>query len=101
MVPPGHYNCPPLPVHEMMRRLGIESAGGVIPQYGLAFSCVERNCRDCQDPERCRKWLGDASLTMRLAPDFCPNAGLLLPLMLDGPVTEPLPPAQTATCKIP
>ena len=79
----------PLPVYEMMRRLGIEVAGGVIPRHGLTFACAVRTCRQCSGRMSCRKWLEDASPALSLAPGFCPNADLLFQLMLDVPAMGP------------
>jgi len=86
----------PLAVYEMMRHLGIDTAGGVIPRYGLAFACAARTCRGCAEAKNCRKWLQSASPTQSLAPRFCPNADLLLQLTLDGPNTDPSRPSSAA-----
>lgn len=72
----------PLLVGEMMRRLGIEPAGGVLPQYALRYAAARRTCENCADKPACRRWLA-AHEAAAFAPPFCPNGDTLFELKFD------------------
>jgi hypothetical protein len=72
----------PLLILEMMNRLGIEPAGGALPQYGLRYAAAMRNCEACGSKGACRKWL-HAHEVARLAPPFCPNGDTFFELQFD------------------
>jgi hypothetical protein len=72
-----------LEVYKMLERLGIELGAGVIPRYGLMYAAAVRTCRTCGSVHACAAWLGSASASC-VAPDFCPNADILLELELEG-----------------
>jgi hypothetical protein len=69
-------------IGEMMNRLGIEPAGGVLPQYALRYAAAERQCEACGSKSACRKWL-HAHEVARLAPPFCPNGDTFFELQFD------------------
>jgi hypothetical protein len=69
-------------IGEMMTRLGVEPAGGVLPQYALSYAYAQRNCANCAAKEACRKWLA-AHEAAAFAPPFCPNGDVLFELQFD------------------
>jgi hypothetical protein len=66
----------------MMRRLGVEPAAGVLPQFSLRYTAARRNCAACQSKAICLKWL-DAHEVAHLAPSFCPNGDTFFELQYD------------------
>jgi len=66
----------------MMNRIGIEPAGGVLPQYALRYMAAQRNCAACGAKPACGKWL-DAHEAAASAPSFCPNGDTFFELQLD------------------
>jgi hypothetical protein len=69
-------------IGEMMNRLGIEPAGGVLPQYALRYAAARRNCKACASKPACRMWL-DAHEVAPFAPPFCPNGDTFFQLQYD------------------
>jgi Family of unknown function (DUF6455) len=69
-------------IGEMMTRIGIEPAGGVLPQYALRYMAARRNCAACASKPACRKWLA-AHEAAALAPTFCPNGDTFFELQHD------------------
>ena len=69
-------------ISRMMERLGIELAGGVLPQYALRYAVARRSCEACKTKPACQKWL-DAHEVAHLAPVFCPNADTFFELQYD------------------
>ena len=69
-------------VGAMMQRLGIEPAGGVLPQYALRYAAARRNCEACAAKPACRMWL-DAHEVAPFAPHFCPNGDAFFELQYD------------------
>jgi hypothetical protein len=79
-----HDLHPPAPVYEIMDRLGIDVAGGALPQFGLLFSCALRTCQHCRHGIECRDWLRGAPKVLDVAPAFCPIADIMFQLQYDG-----------------
>jgi hypothetical protein len=69
-------------IGEMMQRLGIEPAGGVLPEYVMRYVAAEHNCEGCASKPACRKWLA-AHEVAAFAPDFCPNGATFFELQYD------------------
>jgi hypothetical protein len=69
-------------IFQMMQRLGIDPAGGVLPQSGLRYIAAHRNCDGCDSKPACRKWL-DAHEVAAFAPPFCPNGDTFFALHYD------------------
>jgi hypothetical protein len=83
-------------IFEMMRRLGIEPAGGVLPQFSLSYATAFHVCDACPSKHACRDWLDHMPGSVSFAPRFCPNTDLLFELQLALPcagyiVAERLP----------
>ena len=74
-----------LPISEMMKRLGIEPGGGVLPQSGLRYATALRRCEACAAQKTCREWLDHAHGGANLAPRFCMNADIFFELQYDEP----------------
>ena len=70
-------------IYEMMARLGIEPAAGVLPRLSLRYATALRRCEDCQSKKACRDWLDYAPAMINFAPDFCKNADILFDLQYD------------------
>lgn len=70
---------------EMMERLGIDPAGGVIAHSGLTYLTVLHRCQSCPSKLDCRAWLDSMPMSMAFAPRFCPNSDLLFELRHDQP----------------
>ena len=66
----------------MMNRLGVEPAGGVLPQYALRYAAARRKCEACASKPACRMWL-DAHEVAPFAPAFCPNGDAFFELQYD------------------
>lgn len=83
MLPPGacahQTNC----IVEMMRSLGIEPGGGVLPRLELNYVTLFRRCQECSSKKRCRDWLDHEAGLEHFAPTFCPNAEILFELQFD------------------
>lgn len=70
-------------VYKMMKHLGIELGGGVIPRFGLMYASAVRTCQKCESVHACTKWLG-AAPSISVAPEFCPNADIFFELVFEG-----------------
>jgi Family of unknown function (DUF6455) len=70
-------------VYEMMARLGIEPAAGVLPQLSLRYATAVRRCDNCRSKRVCQDWLDYAPAMVNFAPDFCTNADILFDLQCD------------------
>ena len=42
---------------EMMERLGIDPAGGVVPRLSLTYLTAFHRCHSCPSKQTCRAWL--------------------------------------------
>ena len=70
-------------IYEMMARLGIEPAAGVLPRLSLRYVTAVRRCENCHSTKACRDWLDYAPARVNFAPDFCRNADILFDLQCD------------------
>jgi len=70
---------------EMMQRLGIDPASGVLPQFSLSYMTALHRCQACSAKESCHHWLDSTPMSVRFAPQFCPNADILFELQVDKP----------------
>jgi hypothetical protein len=70
-------------VYEMMVRLGIDPAAGVLPQLSLRYQTALHRCETCRCKTACRNWLDHAPAMVNFAPDFCGNADVLFDLQRD------------------
>jgi hypothetical protein len=75
----------PIYICEMMERLGIEPAGGVVPRLGLIYSTAFHRCEACPSKQACRDWLDSMAGPVEFAPRFCPNDDVLFELQVDQP----------------
>jgi hypothetical protein len=75
----------PVQIHEMMTRLGIEPAAGVLPRLSLRFATAFRRCEGCQAKKACQHWLDYTPAGVNFAPWFCTNADILFELQCDQP----------------
>jgi hypothetical protein len=70
---------------EMMKRLGIEAGGGVVPRLSLSYATAFRRCKACQSKRPCHAWLDSMPASKVFAPRFCPNADIFFELHLNQP----------------
>ena len=70
-------------IYEMMVRLGIEPAAGILPRLSLRYATALHRCENCHSKKACRDWLDYAPAMVNFAPDFCRNADLLFDLQFD------------------
>jgi hypothetical protein len=75
--------CPSTYLLEMMKRLGIDPGGGVVPKLSPSYAIAFHRCEACQSKRSCRDWLDTISVSLPLAPRFCPNADILFELQVD------------------
>lgn len=73
----------PTYLREMMERLGVDPAGGVVGHSGLTYLTALHRCQSCPSKQDCRAWLDSAPMSMAFAPRFCPNGDLLFELRHD------------------
>ena len=73
----------PTYLREMMERLGVDPAGGVVAHSGLTYLTALHRCQSCPSQQACRAWLDSALMSMAFAPRFCPNGDLLFELRHD------------------
>jgi Family of unknown function (DUF6455) len=73
----------PACIYEMMKRLGIEAGGGILPRFSLTYSSALHRCEQCPTPEACREWLKTAPEAVNFTPKFCPNGDILFELQYD------------------
>ena len=72
-------------LQEMMQRLGIDPASGVLPQFSLSYMTALHRCQACSAKGTCRHWLDSTPMSVHFAPQFCPNADILFELQVDKP----------------
>jgi Family of unknown function (DUF6455) len=72
-------------VFEMMKVLGIEPGGGVVPWLGLKYTAASHRCESCTAKQACCDWLDRTPDSAMFAPQFCPNAHILFELQVDQP----------------
>jgi Family of unknown function (DUF6455) len=70
---------------EMMQRLGVEPAGGVVPRWSLSYVTALHRCQNCPSKEACLAWLDSMPMSVSVAPRFCPNADILFEMQVDQP----------------
>jgi Family of unknown function (DUF6455) len=75
----------PIYIGEMMERLGIEPAGGVVPRLSLSYATAFHRCEACSYKPACREWLDSMLRSIAFAPRFCPNADILFELQVNQP----------------
>jgi hypothetical protein len=75
----------PTYIREMMERLGIEPAGGVVPRLSLNYATAFHRCEACPSKQACREWLDNTPRSVAFAPRFCPNADILFELEANQP----------------
>ena len=78
----------PIYMREMMERLGIDPAGGVIAHSSLTYLTALHRCQTCPSPQACRDWLDSMPMSVSFAPRFCPNADILFELQVEQPRTD-------------
>ena len=76
---------PAIYLFRMMRRLGLEPGGGVVPRFSLRYATAVSRCSLCSSKQACLDWLESAPVSVKLAPLFCPNEDLLFELRFDQP----------------
>jgi Family of unknown function (DUF6455) len=70
-------------VLEMMRRLGLDPAEGVVPHFSLSYLTAMHRCAACVSKRACREWLKRTPGAVSVPPGFCPNADIFLALQFD------------------
>ena len=75
----------PRQIYEMMARLGIDPAAGILPRLSLRFATASQICEGCQSKKACQDWLDYAPAEVNFAPWFCMNADILFELQYDQP----------------
>src|ERR1700690_3062041 len=82
---PARHKRQPSPLCEMMRRLGIEAGGGVVPRLSLVYATAFHRCEACPSKQACRDWLDQMPASVVFAPYFCPNPDIFFELQVDQP----------------
>ena len=75
----------PTHIYEVMQRLGIDPAEGVVPRLSMAYMTAFHRCQNCPAKDACRKWLDAMPRSMTSAPNFCPNDDILFELRSTRP----------------
>lgn len=75
----------PTYIREMMERLGLDPATGVLAYSELTFLTALHRCQNCPSKAECRTWLDSMPMSVSFAPTFCPNADLFFELQVDQP----------------
>ena len=70
-------------MREMMERLGLDPAEGVVPHYSLNYLTAAHRCAACTCKRACREWLNRTPGSVTFAPRFCPNADIFFELQFD------------------
>ncbi len=70
-------------LREMMRRLDIDPAAGVVPQSSLRYFTALHRCETCPCKQTCRDWLEQTPAAASAPPRFCPSADILFELQFD------------------
>lgn len=73
----------PIYLREMMRRLGIDPAGDILPEACLNYYTALHRCQTCPCQQACRGWLDQAPAAVSAPPRFCPSADILFELQFD------------------
>jgi hypothetical protein len=73
----------PIPIRDMMVRLGIDPSGGVVPRLSLRYAAAFQGCAACQSKKTCRDWLDHSPVEVSVVPPFCPSADILSELQFD------------------
>ena len=72
-------------MREMMERLGVDPACGVLAYSELTFLTALHRCQSCPSKAACRVWLDSMPMSVSFAPKFCPNSDLFFELQVDQP----------------
>ncbi len=75
----------PTYVGEMLERLGVDPATGVLTNCELTFLTALHRCQNCPSKAACRAWLDSVPMSVSFAPKFCPNSDLFFELQFDQP----------------
>ncbi len=70
---------------QVMQRLGVEPAGGVVPRWSLTYVTALHRCQGCASKQACQEWLDSMPMSVAFAPQFCPNADILFEMQVDQP----------------
>jgi hypothetical protein len=70
-------------VYEVMVRMGVDRACGVLPRFALTTLCALRTCATCNLNEPCSDWLAKAPDILSKPPSFCPSMILMSEILLD------------------
>jgi Family of unknown function (DUF6455) len=70
-------------MREMMERLGLDPAEGVVPHFSLSYATALRRCAACPSRQACCDWLNRMPASMNSSPRFCPNADIYFELQFD------------------
>jgi len=70
---------------QMMERLGVEPAGGVVSRWSLSYLTALHRCQGCPSKDACHAWLDSMPMSVSFAPGFCPNADILFEMQVDQP----------------
>ena len=84
MPSPITHEQQPTYILEMMERLGIEPAAGVVTRLGLSYATAFHRCESCASKMACRAWIDKAPTSALLAPRFCPNSDIFFELKFDA-----------------
>lgn len=72
-------------MREMMERLGLDPANGVLAFSELIYLTALHRCQSCPTKEACRAWLESMPMSVSFAPRFCPNSDLFFEMQFDQP----------------
>jgi hypothetical protein len=92
----------PTHMREMLERLGVDPATGVLAHCELTFMTALHRCQNCPSKAACRAWLDSMPMSVAFAPKFCPNSDLFFELQFDqpghirGPYSDLCKPVRTA-----
>lgn len=75
----------PTHIREMLERLGVDPAAGVLAHSELTFLTALHRCQNCPSKAACRAWLDSMPMSVAFAPKFCPNGDLFFELQFDQP----------------
>src|ERR1700675_232632 len=77
---------------DVMQKSGVDVLTAIRADNGQAFFEARTKCRVCPHERDCRNWWLESCETLRLPPNFCPNANFFRackranhPLILDPP----------------
>ena len=75
----------PTYIREMMERLGIDPACGVLAYSELTYLTALHRCQSCPSKAACRAWLDSMPMSVALPPRSCPNSDLFFEMQVDQP----------------